>query len=103
MRRYKLVSQLRLSRDDSVNLVVNVYFLQEVLTDVVKELMEVIVVVVNVACVRRMIAVLFKNCKCNTAVYAERVNWHKTFVARFLLNNRESSVLEVLRGNSHKV
>ena len=70
MRRYKLVSQLCLARDLSVNLVVNVNFVHEVLTNVVQEFMQIRVVVVDVARIWRMVVVLLQDSECYSTVNA---------------------------------
>lgn len=103
MRRYKLVSQLRLSRDDSVDLVVNVNFVHEVLADMVQQLMQIRVVVVDVAGIWRMVVVLLQDGKGDTAVDAQRVDRNETFVARLLLHDAELSVLEVLWTDAYQV
>ena len=95
MRRYKLVSQLRLSRDDSVDLVVNMNFLHEVLADVVQKLMQIRVVVINVARIWRMVTIFLQYCKGDTAIYAQRVDGNETFIARLLLYDGELTVLKV--------
>lgn len=60
VRGYELVYQLRLSRDDSVDLVVYVNFVHEVIADVVQQLMQ-IRVVVDIACIWHMIAIFLQH------------------------------------------
>ena len=103
MRRYKLVSQLRLSRDDSVDLVVNVNFVHEVLTNVVQEFMQIRVVVINVAGIWCMVVVLLQYSEGDTTVDAETVDRHETFVAGLLLHDRKLAIAEVLRTDAHQV
>ena len=70
MRGYKLVSQLRLSRDDSVDLVVNMNFIHKVLADVVQQLMQIRVVVVDIAGIWCMVVVLLQYGKGDSTINA---------------------------------
>ena len=103
VRGYKLVSQFRLAGDNSVNLVVYVNFVHKVFADVVQKLMQIRVVVVDVARIWRMVVVLLQDGKGDTAVDAKRVDRHETLVARFLLYDRKLAIAEVLRRYANQV
>ena len=103
VRRYKLVSQLRLSRDDSVDLIVNVNFIHEVFAYMVQQFMQIRVVVVDVAGIWCMVVVLLQYSEGDTAVDAETVDRHETLVAGLLLNDGELTVAEVLRTDAYQV
>jgi hypothetical protein len=103
VRRNKLIPAFRLACDDPVYFIVNMHFIHEVLSDMVKELMKVAVVVIYIACVWRMVVVLLQYSESDTAVYAECVYWNKALVSGLLLNYRESTVSEVLRADAHQV
>ena len=103
MRRYKLVSQLRLACNYSVNLIINMHLFHKVLADVVQQFMQIRVIVINVAGIWRMIVVLLQDGKGDTAVDTQRVDRHEALIAGLLLDYRELTVAEVLRTDAHKV
>jgi hypothetical protein len=89
MRRNKLVSQFRLAGDDSVNFVVDMNFIHEVLADVVKQLVKVAIIVVNITDVWRMITVLFEDGEGNLWIDAETVDGHEALISGLLLHDGE--------------
>ena len=95
MRGYKLVSQFRLACDDAIDFIVDVHLVHKVLAYMVQQLMQIRVVVVDVARIWRMVAIFLQYGKGDTAVDAQRVDRHETLVARFLLNDGELTVLKV--------
>lgn len=97
VRGYKLVSQFRFAGNNAINLIINMHLIHKVFADVVQKLMQIRVVVVDVARIWRMVAIFLQYSKRDTAVDAQRVDGHKTLVARFLLHDAELSILEVLR------
>ena len=99
----KLVSKFRFAGDLSVDLVVDMHFFEEVLTDMVEQLVKVAVVVIDVANVWRVVVVFFKDSKSYPCINAERVNRHKTFIAGLLLHDAKLTIAEVLRRYTHKV
>ena len=103
MRGYELVSQLRLSRDNAVNLIINMHLVHEGLANVVQEFMQIGVVVVDVASIRCMVVVLLQDSEGDTAVDAQAVDGHKALVTRLLLNDGELTVAEILRTDANQV
>ena len=103
VRGYKLVSQFRLAGNLSVYLVVNVHLVHKVLTDVAKKLMQIRVVVVDVAGIWCMVVVLIQDSEGDTAVDAQAVDGYETLVSSLLLHDAELSVFEVLRRYANQV
>ena len=103
VRGYELIALLSFADNLSVYLVVYVNFVHEVLADVVQQLMQIRVVVVDVAGIWRMVAIFLQYGKGDTAVDAQRVYRHEALVARFLLDYREMTIAEVLRTDAHQV
>ena len=103
MRRDELIPSFGLTGYDSVDLVVDVYLFQKVLAYVSQQLMQVAVVVVDVARIWCSVVVLFKVGERDAAVDAQLVNWYKALVAGLLLNDGELSVFEVFRADAHQV
>ena len=95
VRGYKLVSQFRFAGNNAINLIINMHLIHKVLSDVVQKFMQIRVIVVDVACIWRMVAIFLQYGKCDTAVDTQRVDGHKTLVTSFLLHDTELSVLEV--------
>ena len=88
MRRYKLVSQFRLAGDDAVNLIINVHLVHKVLAYMVQQLMQIRVVVVDVAGIWRMVAIFLQYGKGDSRVDAQRIDRHEALVAGLLLDYR---------------
>ena len=70
MRRDELESLFSFAGDYSVYLVVDVNVFQEVFADVVQKFVQITVVIINIACIWRMVAVFLQNCKSDTIVDA---------------------------------
>ena len=103
MRRYELIALFGFAGDLSVDLVVDVHLVHEVLAYMVQKLMQIRIVVIDVASIWCMVVVLLQYGECDTAVDAQRVDRHETLVARLLLDYRELTVAEVLRTDANQV
>ena len=103
MRGYELIALFGFAGNLSVDLVVNVYLVHEILAYMTKQFMQIRVVVVDVAGIWCLVVVLLQDGEGDSAVDAQRVDRHETLVTRLLLDDRELSVAEVLRTDAHQV
>ena len=69
----------------------------------VEQLVQVAVIVVDVAVVWRVVAVFIQDSKSYTAIYAHRIDGHVALVPCLLLYDTEDTVAKILRTDAHHV
>ena len=66
-----------------------------------QQLMQVRIVIIDVSHIRSVIVVLLQYCERNLAVDAHTADGYAAFRTGLLLDNREHTVLEIIRTDSH--